>query len=169
MCGVGASPKAAFAATGETTERRAARRSLKGQMRVVETIFASFVILFAIFFINAFTPTPSSPAYEVSDLERLGENVLQSLDEQGLLSQWVYTESWGNLTAALRVLLPSDVHFNLSIYDADGNLLNQGTPIQYGNPESFSNSRFVASVTYVLPGYQRTYEPRVLRLQLVGG
>jgi len=156
-------------------KKKLARKSLGGQMRVVETILASFVLLFALFFINTFTPTPSSPAYEVRDLERLGENVLQRLDEEGLLGQWVYNEDWSNLTAALRVLLPSNVYFNLSVFsveeDENGRpiLVDQGALIQYGNPEIFSNSEFVASVTYVLPGYQQIYGPRVLRLQLVRG
>jgi len=133
-------------------------------MRVVETILASFVLLFALFFVNTFTPTLTSAAYEVRDLERLGQNVLQRLDESGLLGRWIYSEDWENLTSALRVLLPSDVYFNLSVRDGDG--LELGS-IQYGDPESFSNSKFVASVTYVLSGYQQTYNPRVLQLQLV--
>lgn len=146
-------------------------RSSKGQMRVVETILASFVLLFALFFVNTFTPNLASSAYEVRDLEKLGRNVLQRLDESELLGCWVYDEEWENLTSALRVLLPSDVYFNLSVFSVE---YRDGTPrlvdlgsVQYGDSESFSNSKFVASVTYVLPGYQQTYDPRVLQLQLV--
>lgn len=137
-------------------------------MRVVETILASFVILFALAFVNIFAVTPTSPKYEASDLEKWGHNVLHGLDEQRLLGRFVYNGEWENLTAALMVSLPSDVYFNLTVYDLNGNIVNDA-PIMYGEPEVFVTSNMTASVQYCLPGYQTYYNPRILILQLVRG
>ncbi len=152
----------------------------KGQMRVVESILASFIIVFAITFANTFAVTPQSSTYEVGDLEKLGQNALHDLDEQRMLSRFVYNQSqWStNFTIALRISLPSDVYFDLKIYDLDGSLLNPTDPIRYGNLEVFSDSGSVASVTYTTVGYskfdptagsQGRYEPRTLILLLVRG
>ena len=151
-----------------------------GQMRVVESILASFIIIFAITFVNTFAVTPRSSTYEVGDLEKLGYNALHDLDEQRLLSRFVYNQlEWStNFTVALRISLPSDVYLNLKIYDLNGSLLNSNVSIRYGDLEVFSNSGSVASVTYSIVGYSRfdpstgsqvEYEPRTLILLLVRG
>jgi hypothetical protein len=140
----------------------------KGQMRIIEALLASFVILFAITFINIFAMTPSSPTYETGELEKIGYNVLHDLDEQNLLPRFVYNQEWANLTAALMVSLPTDVYYNLTVYDIEGNKINT-VPIRYGSFQVFSESTNVASVTYIVPGYQANYNPRILVLQLVRG
>ncbi len=149
-------------------------------MRVVESILASFIIIFAITFASTFAVTPQSSTYEVGDLEKLGYNALHDLDEEELLSRFVYSESeWStNFTVALRISLPSDVYFDLRICDLNGTLLNSNIPIRYGDPKVFNNSGSVASVTYCIAGYSRfdsaagsqvKYEPRTLVLLLVRG
>jgi hypothetical protein len=140
----------------------------KGQMRIIEALLASFVILFAITFVNIFAVTPSSSTYETGELEKVGYNVLHDLDEQNLLSRFVFNQEWTNLTAALMVSLPPDVYFNLTVYDLEGDVINT-VPIRYGSSQVFSESAHVASVTYILPGYQTSYNPRILILQLVRG
>jgi len=127
-------------------------------MRVVETILASFVILFALAFVYMLAVTPSSLTYEV----------LHDLDEQRLLGRFIFNCEWSNFTAALMVSLPSDVYFNLTVYDSEGNVVNN-VPIRYGDPEVFSTASMVASVSYGVPGYQTNYDPRILVLQLVRG
>lgn len=155
-------------------------RSKNGQMRVIESILASFIVIFAISFVNTFAVTPRSSTYEVGDLEKLGFNMLQDLDEQRLLSGFVYNQStWStNFTIALRVSLPSDVYFDLKIYDLNQDLLNSDVPIRYGDAGLFTSSASVASITYSLVGYSRfdstagsqfMYEPRTLILLLVRG
>ena len=144
-------------------------RNTKGQMRVIETILASFIIFSALAFVNIFAVLPSSPKYEASDLEKMGHNVLHDLDEQGLLSRFVYNEAeWEELTLALTIFLPPDVYFNLTIYDLQG-ARNKDFPIRYGSPEVFTASNSTASVSYVIPGQQAEYDPRILVLQLVRG
>lgn len=141
---------------------------VKGQMRIIEALLASFVILFAITFINIFAVTPSSPAYETGDLEKIGYNVLHDLDEEKLLGRFVNNQEWANLTLALMVSLPTDVYFNLTVYDLNGVVVNT-EPISYGTSQTFASAGFVASVTYVVTGYQANYNPRILILQLVRG
>jgi len=143
----------------------------RGQMRVIEAIMASLIVVFAVAFIDLFAVTPVSPRYESGELEKIGYNVLHDLDGEGLLARFVYnasTAAWENLTAALAASLPTDVYFNLTVYDVSGRVVNN-QPISYGTSRVFINSTYVASVTYVVPGYQSVYRPRVLVLQLVRG
>ena len=149
----------------------------RGQMRIIEVLLASFVIMFALSFTNVLAVTPLSPKYEADELVKLGYNVLHDLDKQNLLSRFVYTGDWGNLAAALRVTLPLDVYFTLTVYDLNGTELNSEA-ISYGTAQTFLRSKNVASVSYVLSGYstrinathyQALYDPRVLLLQLKRG
>ena len=140
----------------------------RGQMRVIEAIMASLLIVFAVVFVDLFAVTPVSPKYESGELEKIGFNVLHDLDEQELLGRFIGNGEWANLTSALSASLPTDVYFNLTVYDMAGAVVNS-VPISYGTSRVFSNSTYVASVTYVVPGYQMLYRPRVLVLQLVRG
>lgn len=145
------------------------RKNVQGQVRVIETILASFVIITAISFLITFAVPSPSERYEVTDLERLGYNILYELDNQGLLGRFVYGEKWGNLSAVLKVLLPTNTYFDLRVYDNSGNLLNADYPIAYGDPNAFSESKYVATVTCMLPGNGTRYDPRILELKLVSG
>jgi len=144
------------------------KRSQKGQMRVIEAVMASLIVVSAISFLYLFAGTPSSQPQETSELEKLGHNVLHDIDEQRLLARFVYGSEWQNLTSALVVSFPTNVYFNLSIYDADGNPISH-PQIQYGDQQVFASSKSVTSVTYILPGYQTNYTPRILVLKLVRG
>jgi len=135
-------------------------------MRLVEALLASFIILFAITFLNVFAVTPLSPTYEPSNLEKMGNNVLHDLDEKGLLCRFVYNEDWGTLTMALMVSLPPEIYFDLTVYYLNWTVVNNET-ILYGDIEVFETSSYIASVTYIVPGYQTGYDPRILVLQLV--
>ena len=145
------------------------------QIRVIEVFLASFIIAFAFSLANIMTSPPTSPKYEETELEKVGYNTLYDLDKMGLLPRFVYNEEWTNLTAALRVLLPYDVYFNLTIYYLNGTKVNH-PPILYGDPQAFSDSKYVASITYGLVNcpsrvnatyYRAIYEPRTIILQLV--
>jgi hypothetical protein len=144
-----------------------ALRNAKGQMRVIETLLASFIFVSALTFINIFAVLPSSPRYEASDLEIMGHNVLHDMDEQRLLSGFVYNQTkWEDLRLALTIFLPPDVYFNLTIYDVDH---SRAGSIFYGSAEAFEASNPIASITYIVPGHQAQYNPRILLLQLVRG
>ena len=141
-------------------------KKTKGQMRLVEALLASFILLFAITFLNAIAVTPTSPTYEPSNLEKIGNNVLHDLDEKDLLARFVYTEDWGTLTMALMVSLPPEIYFDLNVYYLNWSVANNET-MRYGTSDVFENSSYIASVTYIVPGYQTSYDPRILVLQMV--
>jgi hypothetical protein len=146
------------------------RRNSKGQMRVVETLLASFIFISALTFVNLFSTYPTSPKYEVSDLEKMGHNVLTDLDDRRILSDFVYNESkWEDLRLAVHVFLTPDIYFNLTIYDANGAVVNGDHPIFFGDPGAFASSTATASVTYAISGHDASYDPRILVLQLLRG
>lgn len=149
----------------ERTSMRKTKKT-KGQIRLVEALLASFIILVAITFLNVFAATPLSPTYESSNLEKMGNNVLHDLDEKRLLSRFVYNEDWGTLTMALMVSLPPEIYFDLTVYYSNWTVVNDETML-YGDIEVFETSSYIASVTYIVPGYQTDYDPRILVLQLV--
>ncbi len=147
-------------------------RNTKGQMRVIETILASFIFFSALTFANMLAVLPTSPKYEISDLEKMGHNVLHDLDEQRILSRFVYNKTeWGELALALTIFLPVDVYFDVTIYEAHTQdpPINQDFPIRFGAPEVFTASNSTASVSYILPGQRAEYSPRIVILQLVRG
>ena len=135
-------------------------------MRLVEALLASFILMFAITFLNVIAVTPTSPTYEPGNLEKMGNNVLHDLDEKNLLARFVDTEDWGTLTLALMVSLPPEIYFDLTVYYLNWTVANNET-IRYGTSDVFENSSYIASVTYIVPGYQTDYDPRILVLQLV--
>ena len=63
------------------------KRWNKGQMRVIEAILASLIIVAALTFVNFFSVNPSREKYEISELDRLGYNVLHGLDMEGILGE----------------------------------------------------------------------------------
>jgi hypothetical protein len=153
------------------------RKSTKGQMRVIETLLASFIIVAAISFVGIFSVSPKSPGYEMTDLEKMGYNALHDLDQRRLLAPLVYggqATDWSDLRTLLKITVPVDVYFNLTIHNLDGSDVAQ---IVSGDSATFTNAKNIASVTYTLmgisyksdDGYVTNFDPRVLVLQLTRG
>jgi len=150
-------------------------RSNTGQVRVVEVIIASFIIVVALSFVSFFAVNPESSNYEPAELEKLGYSVLLDLDRQLVLPSYTYGAEWSNLTAAIRVCLPVNVYFNLTVCCLNGTEVNN-VRISNGENSVFASSTSIASVTYGLAGfsekisatqYNTNYDPRILILQLV--
>jgi hypothetical protein len=150
----------------------------RGQMRVIEVILASFIVISALSFVTVFAVTPTTPGFEISDIEKMGLSVLHDMDQQGLLAQMVYSRNWRDLRTILKITLPIDVYFNLEIYNLEGAKINTNDPILYGDASTFDLSKNIASVTYTLMGYtmqngvgnvQARYQPQILILQLSRG
>lgn len=153
-------------------------RSKRGQMRVIETILASMIIISALSFVTLFAVAPSTPVYEASDLEKMGYSAFHDLDQQGLLAPLVYNRNWSEIRSLLKITMPVDVYFNLDVYYVNGTKINEGTPIVYGDIQTFNVTKNVASVAYTIAGYpQRTpsgnytapYDLRILVLQISRG
>jgi hypothetical protein len=152
-------------------------RDTKGQMRVIETILAASIILGAVSFVGVLAVRPTSLAYEMTDLEKMGYSALHDLDQQNLLASFVYKDEWSTLRTALKITLPVDVYFNLTVYDLSGSKLNEENQVVYGDSATFSNAKNIASVTYCLsgiatqagPGYIAEYDPRIVVLLVTRG
>jgi hypothetical protein len=139
-------------------------------MRVVETIIASFIIVAALAFVNIFAASSESLGYEMTDLEKTGYSALHDLDQQGVLRPLVYNGNYSDLRTILKITMPNDVYFNLTIYNLKNGRLESvpDTRILYGDLETFSDAKNIASLTYCLVGVNG-YEPRILTLQLTRG
>ena len=154
-------------------------KNSKGQMRVIETVIASFIIVAALSFFSIFAVTPPSPGYEMTELEKTGYSALHDLDQQGLLTPLVYNSRWADLRTILKMTMATDVYFNLTIQSLKGDRVN-GPDILYGDIDTFSNAKNTASVTYCLVGIPKLntntaglseakYDPRILVLELTRG
>jgi hypothetical protein len=143
----------------------------QGQMRIIETILAAIIIASALFFVNFFSANPRASSYEVSDLEKMGYNVLLDLDQHGILTPMVYQSKWPDLRTALKLTLPVDVYFNLTVYELHETSLSKvdDDTIRYGDLTTFSNAKNLASVSYSLVGTSDVYTPRLLVLQITRG
>jgi len=76
-------------------------------MRIIETILASFIIVAALSFVGIFAVSPTSPSYEMTDLEKMGYSALHDLDQQGLLAPLVYDQRLSDLRTILRITMPT--------------------------------------------------------------
>ena len=149
-------------------------------MRVIETLLSSFIIIAALSFVSIFSISPTTPGYEVTDLEKMAYGALHDLDQQGILAPLVYSDqpkSWSDLRTALKITMPVDVYFNMTIYNLSGTELTYPTQIVYGDSTTFSDAKNIASVSYSLTGvsyksgtgYVANYNPRIVVLQLTRG
>ncbi len=158
--------------------RKCNARRNRGQMRVIETLLASIIVISALAFVNIFAVTPSSSVYEVTDLEKMGYDLFHDLDHHGILAPLVYSEDWSNLRAVIKLTLPIDVYFNLTVCDIKFNPINN-EDIVYGDIGIFETSKNTASVAYSLVGFSEknaddysfmaAYQPRILVLQISRG
>lgn len=139
-------------------------------MRVIETIIASFIIVAALSFVSIFAASPESLGYEMTDLEKTGYSALHDLDQHGLLTPLVYNGNFSDLRTILKLTLPNDVYFNLTIYNLTNGRLESASDIQilYGDSDTFSDAKNIVSLTYCLVG-ETAYDPKILVLRLTRG
>ena len=131
----------------------------KGQIRIIESFLAIAVVFSAVLVSATF---PSSPDFsKQKSLSSMGSQALIKLDTNGMLGSLILQGSWAGLRTALNILLPSGVSFNLTVYDAAGNLVNS---------EAVQNSNLLGqdavSVQYVCATRSQAVEFFLVRLQL---
>ena len=145
-------------------------KNTRGQMRVIETILAASLLLAAVSFAGIFAVAPTSPKYEIADLEKMGYSALHDLDQHGLLTPLVYNGNFSDLRTILKITLPNDVYFNLTIYNLTNGRLESASDIQilYGDSDTFSDAKNIVSLTYCLVG-ETAYDPKILVLRLTRG
>ncbi len=133
-------------------------RDNRGQVRTIEAFFASILLLSFI----ALVPPNQEPVDLYSEaLSSMALNALVSLDNDGSLANLVDIQDWKTLEMHIQSLVPSAVWFNLTVFDADMNSLNN-LAITSGSP--ISDNIQVAS--YICASINASYAVYLLRLQV---
>lgn len=96
----------------------AARRANLAEMRVIEAVIASTIMLATMsFLITAKTWLPSS------DSRALAWNALCHLDEKELLGGYVFGARWGELKHAVEEVLPRGCAYRLTVLSEGGDAI----------------------------------------------
>lgn len=130
----------------------------RGQIRTIEAIFASILILSSI----ALIPSPKNVVnqnYQI--LSSTARNVLITLDKDGSLSRLIDNGNWTTLRGRVASLLPSTIWFNLTVFDENMQRLNENQ-ISAGTPISGK----IVGTDYVCASTSQNYRIYIIRLQL---
>jgi hypothetical protein len=134
-------------------------RDRKGQVRVIEAFFASVLILSCLTLI----PTAVHSQEKTGFLAAQAQNVLCSLNNDGHLATLVDNRDWIGIKESIESALPLTLWFNLTVYNANMQPLND-YPIS--NTGAISDQ--ISSINYVCASQNSTYAIYTLRLQLGG-
>ncbi len=129
----------------------------KGVVRVIEAFLASLLLMSCLSMIPA-QPNLKDPT---GNLASTAQNVLLSLDSNGHLATLCDNRDWTGLQASIESALPLTVWFNLTVFDANMNVLNR-FPICNGG--AVSNN--IVSADYVCASQNNTFSIYILQLQL---
>lgn len=134
------------------------RADQRGQIRVIEALFASLLILSTIALV------PSQLGVEQTHSSTLyseGTQVLVSLDSNGMLSNMIEDSNWASLKNCIQSMLPVSLWFNLTVFDENMTCLND-VFVSNGSPV---NEEIVA-VNYVCATSSGNYAVYTVQLQL---
>jgi hypothetical protein len=144
----------------------------KGQMRILEAVIATMILLVA--FTSFYFMLYSSEKFfeqEAVDLNKLGYNALRHLVESGVVEQVVGDAAVGKavVVKALQGLLPPNVYFDLTITNitppsSGVEVLSASNAV----PRVFDESGEVASATMVYTSSRGEVYKLVLRLAIMG-
>jgi len=91
------------------------RNENAGQIRIIEAVFAVFVIF------SAFAVTANLPAAQNTsrsdNLSSVGLQVLMKLDSDGSLGRNLDQGNWTVLRECLTLAIPAGISFNITVYD----------------------------------------------------
>ena len=94
-------------------------------IRTIEVLFVIIIIASAFIAVSAFTVLPLPSQVSPMNLRRLSFTTLQTLDSSSDLSRAAFETDnvtlWGRLQVALSASLPSNVIYNLTVYDVNDN------------------------------------------------
>ncbi|MHA1594583.1 MAG: hypothetical protein ACTSXX_07530 [Candidatus Baldrarchaeia archaeon] len=120
----------------------------KAQYFAIDLLFSALLVFAALIVIYSYSLPTYTGSYE-ENLQRIGENALMALAEEGALHNFVYGGQWQELYLALRELLPKHVHFAFEIWTYSGGTWSQSLPPY---PYSPPTTAYVVKVVYVLSG-----------------
>lgn len=131
----------------------------KGQIRIIESFLAVAVVFSAVLISVTWPASPDLS--KQNSLARVGTQALMELDANGTLGGLILQQDWTNIEAALEIVLPVGVSFNLTVFDQDGQTVNS---------EVVQNSGLLGSeavsVQYICATRSQNVEFFVVRLQL---
>jgi len=131
----------------------------RGQIRVLESLFAVAVVFSALLLIRPIYISFSNQDSQ-NTLYSIGMNVLIQLSKDGELGRLIRQRNWTEISSRLSIMLPLGVSYNFSVYDEDLAFIN-GSEFSNGD----LNGRNVISIQYILVDrIQFTFY--IVRLQL---
>jgi len=131
----------------------------RGQIRVLESLFAVAVVFSALLLIRPIYISFSNQDSQ-NTLYSIGMNVLIQLSKDGELGRLIRQRNWTEISSRLSIMLPLGVSYNFSVYDEDLAVIN-GSEFSNGD----LNGRNVISIQYIL--VDRTqFTFYIVRLQL---
>ena len=132
-------------------------KNKRGQVRIIEAIFATILLMSCLALVPASTSVPNSRGNLVST----AQNVLLILDSNGHLAALVSTQNWTALKDCLESSFPLTTWFNLTVFDQNMRVMN---PFPISNAGAVSNN--IVSVDYICSSQTSTYTIYILQLQL---
>lgn len=131
----------------------------KGQIRIIES-FLALIIIFSAFVVSGNFPSSQNAAGN-DYLASMGFNALTKLDSSGFLGRCIDNREWSSLREALNLLLPSEITFNLTVYN---------TAMEQINSEIISNGfldgKNTVFVKYICVSQSAAYRCYILHLHL---
>ncbi len=130
----------------------------KGQIRTIEALFASLLILSTLALI------PSHDGAEQTNYNTLssdGTQALIALDSNGKLSALIEDSDWNTLKNCFQSLLPVSLWFNVTVFDENMSILND-VPVSNGG----SVNEEIVAANYVCAASNGNYAVYIVRLQL---
>ena len=111
----------------------------RGVIHTIDALLAAAILTTALLYASQI---PGDRDYTHDEaLSVLGMQTLVKMDGNGTLGRLVNTRSWDDLENVMRVMLPTGVSFNVTIFDDQGNLVNdevisngglRGRSVEYG-------------------------------------
>ena len=130
----------------------------RGQIRIIEALFASLLIL------STITLVPAQFGVEKSHFNSYysqGLQVLVSLDSDGKLSAIVTDQNWTSLKKCIQSILPVSLWFNITVFDENSTIIND-EPISNGGSINIE----IISINYICATSSQNYAIYIVRLQL---
>ena len=134
------------------------RRGQSGQIRTIEALFASLLILATLALV------PSQLGVEkthYNDIYSTGTQALISMDSNGMLSDQIEDGNWTSLKSCIQQLLPVSLWFNLTVFDENMTYLND---VAISNGGAVNEE--IVAVNYVCTTLTGNYAVYMVQLQL---
>ena len=134
----------------------------RGVVHTIDALLAAAILTTALLYASQI---PRDRDYTHDEpLGVLGMQILVTMDCNGTLGRLVHAKSWDGLENVMRVMLPTGVSFNVTIFDEQGNLVNN---------EVISNGglfgRNIEAIEYLLVVQEKNAPIYKIRLQMGGG